>query len=187
MDILNEYLEEYEFDPSTKTALRKYFHHCRWVCGELWLLTSATGMGGACMSSTTIVVCFPSLYLFSSALTVCRALRREEQFKQLITTHMSPELQGIVTSHCYGRYLENIPFLRYDTKHMRGIRKLRAEEEKQMFITQVWWMCCCAIPRQKTCALLYASWIKNVLMAARHPDLLRIDAGCVRTLPAVPH
>ena len=75
--------------------------------------------------------------LFSSAFSVCRALRREEQFKQLITTHMSPELQGIVTSHCYGRYLENIPFLRYDTKHMRGIRKLRAEEETQMFITQV--------------------------------------------------
>jgi len=29
MDILNEYLEEYEFDPKVKTSLRKYFHHCR--------------------------------------------------------------------------------------------------------------------------------------------------------------
>jgi hypothetical protein len=85
---------------------------------------------------------------------------------------MSPELQGIVTSHCYGRYLENIPFLRYDTKHMRGIRKLRAEEEKQMFITQVRCRCCYTIPRRRTCALLYASWIKSVLIAARHPNLL---------------
>lgn len=153
MDILNEYLEEYEFDPSTKTALRKYFHHCRWVRGKSWLLTSATGMGGACMSSTTTVG-IPCLHLFSSAFSVCRALRREEQFKQLITTHMSPELQGIVTSHCYGRYLENIPFLRYDTKHMRGIRKLRAEEEKQMFITQVRCRCCCTIPRRRPASVL---------------------------------
>lgn len=31
MDILNEYLEEYEFDQEVRIALRKYFHHCRWV------------------------------------------------------------------------------------------------------------------------------------------------------------
>jgi hypothetical protein len=64
-------------------------------------------------------------------------MRREEQFKTLITTHMSPELQGIVTSHCYGRYLENIPFFKFQYKHLRGIQFLRAEEEKQMFTTQV--------------------------------------------------
>ncbi len=64
-------------------------------------------------------------------------MRREEQFKTLITTHMSPELQGIVTSHCYGRYLENIPFFKFKCKHLRGIHLLRAEEEKQMFTTQV--------------------------------------------------
>ena len=29
MDILNEYLEEYEFDHNVRVALRKYFHHCR--------------------------------------------------------------------------------------------------------------------------------------------------------------
>jgi hypothetical protein len=29
MDILNEYLEEYEFDQEVRVTLRKYFHHCR--------------------------------------------------------------------------------------------------------------------------------------------------------------
>ena len=78
-------------------------------------------------------------------------MRREEQFKTLITTHMSPELQGIVTSHCYGRYLENIPFFRLDTKHMRGIKKLRAVEEKLMFITQVGCPPAPAPPHPSTC------------------------------------
>jgi hypothetical protein len=50
---------------------------------------------------------------------------------------MSPELQGAVTSHCYGRYLDSIPFFKFDTSHLRGIQLLRAEEEKQMFTTQV--------------------------------------------------
>ena len=66
-----------------------------------------------------------------------RAMRREEKFKQLIMTHMSPELQGAVTSHCYGKYLDSIPFFKFDTSHLRGIQLLRAEEEKQMFTTQV--------------------------------------------------
>ncbi len=138
MDILNEYLEEYEFDPKVKTSLRKYFHHCRCVaanaersqactrgvCTREWIVTRASSPP-------------PLLRDLSPLCEYCRALRREEQFKTLITTHMSPELQGIVTSHCYGRYLENIPFFRFDTKHLRGIKLLRAEEEKQMFITQV--------------------------------------------------
>ena len=64
-------------------------------------------------------------------------MRREEQFKSLISTHMSPELQGLVTSHCYSRYLERIPFFKFSTTGMRGIRRLRAEEETTTFITQV--------------------------------------------------
>lgn len=64
-------------------------------------------------------------------------MRREERFRDLIATHMSPELQGIVISHCYARYLQEVPFFQFSTVKLRGIRRLRAEEETSRFITQV--------------------------------------------------
>jgi hypothetical protein len=74
---------------------------------------------------------------FSSCGDVGRSMRREERFRDLIASHMSPDLQGIVISHCYARYLQEVPFFQYNSVHLRGIRRLRAEEETTRFLTQV--------------------------------------------------
>ena len=64
-------------------------------------------------------------------------MRREQRFKELIATHMSPDLQGIVVAHCYARYLQDVPYFQYKPAHLRGIGRLRAEEETTRFLTQV--------------------------------------------------
>jgi hypothetical protein len=66
-----------------------------------------------------------------------RSMRREQRFKELIATHMSPDLQGIVVAHCYARYLQDVPYFQYKPAHLRGIGRLRAEEETTRFLTQV--------------------------------------------------
>ena len=52
---------------------------------------------------------------------------------------MSPELQGIVTSHCYSRYVGYVPFFQPDLSNLNGYMRLKAEEEFQIFVTQVQW------------------------------------------------
>ncbi len=63
-------------------------------------------------------------------------MRREEQFKRLVSA-MSPELQGLVTTHCYSQYVLSVPFFKLPLSSYEGLAKLRAGEELKIFTMQV--------------------------------------------------
>jgi hypothetical protein len=65
-----------------------------------------------------------------------RALRREQQYKGLLL-QMSPHLQGQVALHCYGRYLNSIPFLRVDTSNLSDHQRFCVVEEASQFLVQL--------------------------------------------------
>ena len=93
IDLLNSYMDEYNFPQPLRNSLRMYFIHCR-------------------------------------------SMRREERFKSLMDK-MSPELQGLVTSHCYSQYITCVPFFNIDLDMYSGYKRVKVEDELKIFITAV--------------------------------------------------
>ena len=63
-------------------------------------------------------------------------MRREERFRGLLDK-MSPELQGLVTTHCYSHYITCVPFFTVKLDGYTGYKRVRVEEEVKMFVTAV--------------------------------------------------
>ena len=66
----------------------------------------------------------------------CRSMRREDRFKTLLN-HMSPELQGLVTAHCYAPYISTVPFFKLNLGVFTGYMRVKVEEEMKIFVSQV--------------------------------------------------
>ncbi len=65
-----------------------------------------------------------------------RSLRREEQYKTLLTK-MSPHLRGLVAIHCYGDSIKHVPFFRLVTTGLSDFDAYCAQEEVTQFLIQV--------------------------------------------------
>ena len=70
------------------------------------------------------------------ARSVVRSSRRDDQFKILLS-NMSPELQGLVTTHCYSQYVNSIPFFSLTLADYDGFMRIKAAEEVKFFTMQV--------------------------------------------------
>ncbi len=156
IDLLNSYMDEYAFPEQIRASLRMYFIHCRYGCHhhrDSPVLFCRLCRGLPCVIAAINAVaqthCISLTLHVYAALWVCnRSTHREERFKKLLVK-MSPELQGIVTSHCYTEYISFVPFFRPDLSQLHGYVRAKAEDEVRIFMTQV--------PQQNTHARLPVS------------------------------